>query len=382
MRKLLVNAALLLLSLGATFAIGELAVRVLFKETTALFPRYHTDYRYGPYVLRGIRANSEFWHTSVDGHWKFVTNSKGLRDSREFPYDKPAGTLRVLVLGDSHTQGYEVRQDATYAAVLEHYLDRYGMQAEVLNAGVSGFSTAEELAFLENEGYRYHPDVVVIGFYANDFLDNNKAGLFGVRDGELVELKHEHLPGVRIQNVIYNIPGVHWLGEHSYLYSVVFNTVWAHFKLRLARQAAVGPAGESAGTAAEEPFEFAVARPGKVTDRQIELAARLIERMQRFCAARGMMLILADIPAIRAGVNNVRSSLPDELATRLDTAGVGRIDTLAALKDFEGAVELHVPHGARHISEFTHAVIGVELGRQIRQKVHMASQGEGRSESL
>jgi GDSL-like lipase/acylhydrolase family protein len=372
MRKSLVNAALLLLSVAVAFAIGELAVRLLLKDSTALFPRYHTDYRYGSYVLRGIRPNSEFWHTSVDGHWKFTTNSKGLRDLREFSYDKPTGTLRVLALGDSHTQGYEVRQEATYAAVLERYLDRYGMQAEVLNTGVSGFSNAEELAYLENEGYRYEPDVVVLGFFANDFLDNDKAALFDLREGKLVEIKREHIPGVRIQNFIYSIPGCRWLSEHSYLYSVLFNTVWAYFKQRLARQASDRGAAGSRSNATENTFEYAVARPSKLTDRQIELAARLIERMQSFCTQHGILLLVADIPAPRSNLG-YRSSLPAALTARLDAAGVERLDSTAMLKDFDGVVELHVPHGARHISEFTHAMIGVELGRRIRQKLQAAS---------
>jgi hypothetical protein len=380
MRKALANVALLLVTLAVAFAIGELAVRVLLKDTTVLFPRYHTDYRYGSYVLRGIRPNSEFWHTSVDGHWKFTTNSKGLRDSREFSYDKPAGTLRVLALGDSHTQGYEVRQEATYAAVLERYLDRYGMQAEVLNTGVSGFSTAEELAYLENEGYRYHPDVVVLGFFDNDLLDNDKAALFDVREGKLVEIKHEHIPGVRIQNVIYSIPGCKWLSEHSYLYSVLFNTVWMHFKARLARRALEQRGKAASSDAADNGFELAVAGPGHHTEGQIELAARLIERMQSFCAQHGILLLVADIPAMRG--NGSRSSLPASLTARLDAAGVERLDSTTLLRDFDGVVELHVPHGARHISEFTHAMIGVELGRRIRQKLSAAPKGEASSAAL
>src|SRR5204863_7405009 len=130
-----------------------------------------------------------------------------------------AGTLRVLALGDSHTQGYEARQDATFSAVLERYLRRHGVRAEVLNTGVSGFSTAEELAFLENEGYRYQPDVVVLAFYANDFEDNLKADLFALDKGDLVEHKHAHVPGVAIQNAIYSLPGARWLSENSYFYS-------------------------------------------------------------------------------------------------------------------------------------------------------------------
>ncbi|MGH9895535.1 MAG: GDSL-type esterase/lipase family protein, partial [bacterium] len=211
MRRNLVNLLVVALACALSLALGEVVVRALYKEQTVLFPRYHTDFRYGQYTLRGIRPDSEFWHTSADGSWRFVTNDRGFRDVRRFTYAKPAGTLRVLSLGDSQTQGYEVRQEATFSAVLERYLSGRGLKAEVLNAGVSGFSTAEELAFLENEGYKYEPDVVVLGFYANDFEDNLRAGLFTQERGQLVERKYEHIPGVRIQNVIYGVPGVRWL---------------------------------------------------------------------------------------------------------------------------------------------------------------------------
>ena len=60
------------------------------------------------------------------------------------------------------------------------------MAAEVLNTGVSGFSTAEELAYLENEGLRYSPDVIVVGFFANDYSDNARADLYRLVDGNLI----------------------------------------------------------------------------------------------------------------------------------------------------------------------------------------------------
>ena len=198
-------------------------VRLLYKNETVLFPRYHTDYRYERYTIRGIRPNTEYWMTSVDGSWKFVTNNKGFRNTKDFSYAKPANTIRVLSLGDSHTQGYEVRQDFTFSAVLERFLNHHAKNAEVINAGVSGFSTAEELVFLENEGVKYSPDVVVLGFFANDFEDNLKAGLFGLdAQNRLIEQKYEHIPGVRIQNAIYRVPGVRWLSENSYFYSLLF----------------------------------------------------------------------------------------------------------------------------------------------------------------
>ena len=352
MKTFLSRAALIGASLVVAMLLGEVMVRALYKDGIVMFPRYHTDYRYGDYTLRGIRANAEFRHTSVDGSWTFVTNSRGLRDSREFPYAKPAGTLRVVALGDSHTQGYEVRQSATFEAVLERYLRHRGVQAEVLNAGVSGFSTAEELAYLENEGYRYQPDVVVLGFYANDFEDNLKAGLFALKDRALVELKRSHLPGVAVQNVIYALPGVRWLSENSYAYSLAFNGVWAHFKNALRSRAV-------SGAAAEAQFEYAVAKKAAYSEDELALAAALIERMAAFCQAHAIRFIVVDIPRT-SGPYRIADSLPEGLLP-----GIEVVSSRELLAPFDGAVELHRPHGHQHISEFTHALIGAELGRRI-----------------
>ena len=350
MGRLFGNLLLVLASLAITGLCGELVVRLAFKQQTVLYPRYHTDYKYGDYTLRGIRPNSEFWHTSVDGSWRFVTNNRGLRDTRNFGYDKPPGTLRVLSLGDSHTQGYEVRQDATFSAVLERYLDSHGVKSQVLNAGVSGFSTAEELAYLIGEGYKYKPDVVVVGFYANDFDDNLKAGLFALDDkGRVVEKSYSHLPGVRIQNVIYAIPGVRWLSENSYFYSLAFNGVWAFFKARLTKEA---------------KFEKSVAAAGDSTKYEVDLTVALLERMSRFCSERKIRLILVDIPSMPAP-HRFESSIPERMRAQLAAAGIEVLDSRALLGGLDGAAEFHVPHGHNHISELTHALIGVRLGELI-----------------
>ena len=362
MRRLLGSLAVVAVSTLLALGAGELVVRALFKDGTVMFPRYHTDYRYGPYTLRGIRPNARFRHTSVDGSWEFVTNGKGLRDSREFPYGKPSGMLRVLALGDSHTQGYEVRQHATYAAVLERYLAARGLRAEVLNAGVSGFSTAEALAYLENEGYRYQPDVVVLGFYANDFEDNLKAGLYALDDERLVARKHEHVPGVRVQNLIYAIPGVQWLGENSYFYSMLFNHVWEYMKAAL-RERAVS----AAVAHADDGPEFALATREEQPPYALALGAALLERMQRFCTERGMRLLVVDIPQ-PAGPYRLRESLPEAALQRLGEAGIEVLASRALFREVDGAAELHLPAGHRHISEFTHNWIAVELGRRILKR--------------
>jgi hypothetical protein len=363
MKRFLGNAILVLATFGVMFIIGEGVVRLAFKEQTVLFPRYHTDYKYGEYTLRGIRPASEFWHTSVDGSWRFVTNSRGLRDTRNFAYDKPPGTLRVLSLGDSHTQGYEVRQQATFSAVLERYLETRSVKAQVLNAGVSGFSTAEELAYLVNEGYKYKPDVVVVGFYSNDFEDNLKAGLFALDEKErVVEKSRSHVPGVKAQNLIYAIPGVRWLSENSYFYSLAFNGVWAFFKARLQKEA---------------KFESAVGSAGERSKYEIELAVGLLERMQRFCNDRGIRLIVVDIPS-RTGTHRFDSSIPERMRLQLASSNIEVLDSRALLGAFDGAAEFHVQHGHNHISELTHALIGARLGERIVPRAHAQQAQLGR----
>ncbi len=350
MKTLLGNLVVLSVSLLVVFAAAELVVRSLYREQSVLFPRYHTDYHYGRYTLRGIRASSDFWHTSADGSWEFVTDRQGFRDRRDFSYAKPQGLLRILSLGDSHTQGYEVRQDFTFTAVAERYLAARGVKAQGINAGVSGFSNAEELAFLENEGYKYQPDVVLLGFYGNDFEDNLKAGLFAL-EGErgLREVKYEHIPGVRIQNAIYAFPPVRWLSENSYLYSLLFNGVWEYFKARLAKQATA---------------EYAVPKSDGPAPQEVALAAALIERMQRFCDAHGARFIVIDIP-LRTGPEAIASSLPPALKERLAQDGIELVSSEALLGRFAGGPQMHVPHGHQHISEFTHSMIGVEVAQRV-----------------
>lgn len=379
MKRFLGNVAVLLVTLTVAFGIGEGVVRLTVEDSMYLFPRYHTDYRYGDYTIRGTRPSSTFWHTSADGSWKFVTNSRGFRNTKEFGYERVPGVPRVLTLGDSHTQGYEVRQNFTYSAVLERALARHSRgEAEVINTGVSGFSTAEELVLLENEGLRYSPDAVVVGFFANDFEDNLKAGLFELdADNRLVERSFEHVPGVRIQNLIYSLPPVRWLGENSYFYSLLFNGVWEFFKNRLTTSAladAATPPGDPAAAAPQS--EYAIPTASTYTSDQIALAATLLERMSDLCAQRGIRLIVVDIPVFGEQPFTYLSSVPPELAARLEAANIEYISSHDLLRDFDGVGELHVEHGHRHISELTHTLIGLEVGRRLTASPQVSAAAE------
>lgn len=94
-------------------------------------------------------------------------NSLGMRD-REYSLKKPAGTKRILVLGDSITFGNFLPLDATYPKRLEASCRLAGRRVEVLNLGVGGYDTLQEVAFLERRGLVCEPDLVVVGYCMND----------------------------------------------------------------------------------------------------------------------------------------------------------------------------------------------------------------------
>ena len=351
-KQLLGNLALSVAAILVALVIGEVLLRSFFKDQIVLFPRYHTDAKYGEFTIRRIRPNSVFWHTSVDGTWKFVIDAQGFRNETDFSYDKPPGIVRVLSLGDSNTQGYEVRQEHTFSAVIERYLRGNGVRAEVINAGVSGFGTAEELVFLENEGLKYHPDVVVLGFYANDFEDNIKAGIFAVEKGVLSIKKTEHIPGVRILNALNEFALLRWLSENSYVYSFGLNGIWDYAKELLRTR-----------TKASLTTEYAIP-VAQVDDYQSELMGLLIERMYGFCRQNNIRLVILDIPEVSQG-NELQSSVPPALYEKMRANSDLFIYSKEALHEYRNVAEFHVPHGHHHISEFTHLIYGVEVARAL-----------------
>jgi hypothetical protein len=231
---------------------------------------------------------------------------------------------------------------------------------QVLNAGVSGFSTAEELVFLENEGIKFDPDFVVLGFYANDFEDNIKAGLFQLgTDGTLSIAKQAHVPGVRAQDLVNAVPMTEWLGENSYFYSMLFNGVYQFFKTRLADDAN------------EAVAEYAVPTKTEVSSYESALTVALLERMYEFCRLRGIPLVILDVPRLSS-----ETSMPPELKARIAELSDAYIDSGELLSTYYRVTRLHRPHGSQHITDFSHLILGVAAARQIDSWLSVSESAE------
>jgi lysophospholipase L1-like esterase len=110
-----------------------------------------------------------------DFQTEVTTNSLGMRSPEVGP--KASGTTRILSMGDSYAFGYGVAGDETYAWQLEQLL---GPGFEVLNAGVSGYSTIQATDLLRRLTPEVEPDLVLLGFFTgNDFHENlERAGRY------------------------------------------------------------------------------------------------------------------------------------------------------------------------------------------------------------
>jgi hypothetical protein len=98
-----------------------------------------------------------------------MVNQQGFHDDQEFIMnDDLTDTLRVLMLGDSFTFGGAAQIGSSFVETLETELP----DATIWNTGIPGAGTNQALATLETYAPIMNPDVIILGFYMNDFEDN------------------------------------------------------------------------------------------------------------------------------------------------------------------------------------------------------------------
>jgi lysophospholipase L1-like esterase len=98
-------------------------------------------------------------------------NEFGLRDDPILP--KSSSEYRILALGDSVTYGSGVDQDKIFTVRLQQLLStRLGRRVRVINAGVGGYNTVQELTFLRKTGLSFKPDLILLMYVSNDFEVN------------------------------------------------------------------------------------------------------------------------------------------------------------------------------------------------------------------
>lgn len=159
---------ILLLLLGVTvgLALVEVALRFL---TTALPGDTKHQMVADPLLHHRLRRNFTKRVRGVE----FSTNSLGLHD-REFSAQKSEGVFRILMLGDSFTEGGGLRLEDTVAKRVETLLNqgRCRSRHEVINAGMGSYSPILEYLLLKQVGLGLAPDLIVLNFDMTDVHDD------------------------------------------------------------------------------------------------------------------------------------------------------------------------------------------------------------------
>ncbi len=182
-----------ILILGSLVA-GLLLAEVLLRIVGFSYPGFHHADMHRGWVLR---PGAEGWFQG-EGRAYVRISRDGLRD-RDHDFAKPAGVYRIAILGDSMTEAMQVDRENAFPALLERDLAGcaalHGQKPEVINLGVNGYGTAQELIALREQGWKYQPDLVLLAFFLGNDVRNNHPVLnaepaspyFVFRGSELVQ---------------------------------------------------------------------------------------------------------------------------------------------------------------------------------------------------
>jgi hypothetical protein len=158
----------LVVSLAVAAGVMEVGLRLLGMGPQPTINRFDADL--GWVKTPGGTARKKTGEFDITFH----INALGLRDDEMAGPAKPAGTYRVLMLGDSFVLGYTVDRDDLFVDILETWWQSEGRKIDVVNAGTEGYSTDQEVLWLLKRGQEFQPDLVVLFPYENDLYWNAK----------------------------------------------------------------------------------------------------------------------------------------------------------------------------------------------------------------
>lgn len=366
-RHCLLFVALALYALG----LGEIFVRLV--DPQPLVPRYITG---TPWGVRGNIPNAQYWHWTEEVNVQYRINKEGMRDDREFSYDKPEGMCRVALFGDSFFVGYELDLRDTFAATLEKRLRAEGFKVEVLNFAVSGFGTAEMLRTYERYGRKFNPDVVVFQWHGSDPDDNVRSGLYKLVDGKLEAGRENYLPAVAAQDELMKFALYRLVADHSHLYSVIREKAAGKMKNLLTglRKPKQSEAAAEETQVAEEGAE-PVAGPEKKYDwwseKTLSLSAALLQKAHETMVVDGKDFVVVDIPRriARTEFYSTIDALPATTRASLAIVSPQTVFTRAARPD----LKLYFEKGHGHLTPVGVDLLVAETLPVLRQSPQLAA---------
>lgn len=341
------------------FLLLELFVLIVYGEQ-AKFPRHVVE---APWGLRYNDPGSRYRHKSADVNVHFAINNQGMRAARDYSYEKPEDLVRIISLGDSFTIGYEVQADKCFSSILEKELKSAGVNVEVLNAGVSGFSNAEAYLYLERELLKYDPNLVIVSFFANDLVDNVRTDLFKLENNTLVLWHDRYIPAGRLGNFLNTNWFFNLLSERSNAFVLIKERLTSARKRQMVRLNEENPKTTEKRTRNGAPPNIVV-QPDD-SDYQARLAAAILNRMYCMLRQTGRHLIIHSIPI---WLNDPNGTLIDTVPLQyfeIKRPGLTYLSSKELLEPYVGNKKLYWSRSHMHWTPLSHEIAGKALAKMI-----------------
>lgn len=162
--------------LGSAVLLAPLLAEGALRAARLEWPVFHRpDPDLGMVPIPGASG----WFTTEGRGW-VAMSADGFRDTIH-ARARPADRFRIAVLGDSYAEALQVSREDTFWSRLEERLrgcpalqDR---RPEVMNFGVSGYSTGQEYLMLRDRVWAYAPDLVLVALLTGNDIADNSPGL-------------------------------------------------------------------------------------------------------------------------------------------------------------------------------------------------------------
>ena len=337
----LAEAGVLLAALAFAIVLAELVVRLVAPQNLP------SQQQIRSFVLKDMYVADEKAGYRPVAHFsgkieragvvtEFSTNSLGLRGGELGPKQRPS----IAAFGDSFTWAWGCPQGQEWIHVAGREIERLGgAQVETVNCGVNGYGTGAAVGLLEEIGPEIRPDVVLLGFFSNDYTDNLLAdmlgtpGIYTVREGYLFDsFSHEYFQE-------------NWLVRESHLYRMA-SRAWETFRVKVLRRI---PSARAVKVFGEDEFQ-----------RGADLSEKHILRMREVAESLGARFAVVWLPTDVYAFQRMRPqdiTLQWNLQQRVAAAGIPSIDLLPVVTAEQRIPGLYLPNDG-HFSERGNRVAG------------------------
>lgn len=208
---MLIILFILLEIISRIFFPGSESPRTVYDEKDNIV-KFNRDYG-----TRGLWTKGNF--AQQRGRWRI--NNEGWNSPIDYFSEKKPGVKRIVVIGDSYIEAWQVDAEKKYPHVLG---DSLGKNYEVYSFGVSAQSLSQYLYLSRYIEKKYAPDMYIFNLVHNDFHESIN-GLAFIPEYMTIKMDNDstytEVAPVKPERTHSKVPGGKWLRKSSlfrYLY--------------------------------------------------------------------------------------------------------------------------------------------------------------------